>query len=112
MKKNYKNEMVMFLRNLYQKFNDDKNVLYISLILEFIQDYYPEENKINLCIDILNLNTRLTHILKRNGIKYIDDLLEYSEDDLVKFKGISIEGAKLIMIRLNEHLNGDCECYF
>ena len=32
MKKNYKNEMIMFLRDLYQKYNDDKNVLYITLI--------------------------------------------------------------------------------
>ena len=33
----------MFLRNLYQKYNDDKNVLYITLILEIMQDYYLGE---------------------------------------------------------------------
>ena len=37
----------MFLRNLYQKYNDDKNVLYITLILEFMQDYYLGEEKIS-----------------------------------------------------------------
>lgn len=112
MKKNYKNEIITFLRNLYQKYQDDKSVLYLTLILEFIQDYYPDEYQFTLSIDVLKLNKRLSNILKRNGIHYIDTLLEFDEDDLVRFRGISLEGAKFIMHSLDKYLNGDCECYF
>lgn len=110
MKKNYKNEMIMFLRDLYQKYNDDKNVLYITLILEFIQDHYPGEEKIS--IDVLNLSKRHSNILKRHGIQDISNLIEYDEYDLIRFYGISFDGAKLIMKKLDQYLNGDCECYF
>lgn len=112
MKKNYKNEIITFLRNLYQKYQDDKSVLYLTLILDFIQDYYPDVLNIIPSIEVLHLGKRLSNTLRRNSIYHIDTLLEYDENSLVKLKGISLEGAKLIMHSLDKYLNGDCECYF
>lgn len=112
MKKNYKNEIIMFLRNLYKKYNDDKSAFYITIILDFIQDYYPDVLNIIPSIEVLHLGKRLSNTLRRNSIYHIDTLLEYDENSLVKLKGISLEGAKLIMHNLYKYLNGDCECYF
>jgi len=61
------------------------------------------ESVLEMSVEDLELSARSSNCLKKAGIKKINDLLEYSEQDLMKIKNFGAKSAKEVKEKLEEY---------